>query len=158
MKTNLRKLIIALRPNCERPKRKQIPVYVKRLVCERMGGKCPCGCGQLVSWRPKTDTHFDHEPALRLRDILPDGSDYSPAQHDPKYIDARCSASHRRKTSGTGATTAGTDVGKIKKLRRYELSAAGNAAATVANPTKPAWGSRKLPSKPFPKSKKKVKR
>lgn len=101
-----------------------------------------CGCGKTVSWQTNTDTHMDHEPALRLRDVLPDESDYSPAQHDPAYIDARCPESHHAKTHGTGATTAGSDVGKIKKER----------ARSRAPRFKRAWPTgRKMQSRPFQK-------
>lgn len=102
----------------DRPKRRAIPVAVKRAILERQGAECICGCGQPVSWQTKSDTHFDHEPALRLRAINADGTDYIPAQHDPRYIDARCPESHHAKTHGTGASTAGSDVGKIKKERK----------------------------------------
>lgn len=102
----------------DRPKRKAIPVSVKRAVVARQGGLCVCGCGQPVSWKPKSSTHFDHEPALRLRNINADGTDYDPPQHDARHIDVRCPESHHAKTHGTGSTVAGTDTGKIKKERK----------------------------------------
>jgi len=101
-----------------RPPRKAIPIRIKRLIIERQSGVCKCGCNRLVSHLPKTNTHFDHEPALILRDVNESGTDYLPPQHDPDYIDARCPDSHRAKTHGTGATTAGTDIGKRKKERK----------------------------------------
>lgn len=125
-----------------RPKRKAIPVRVKRAVVERQGGICKCGCGQPVSWKPKTNTHFDHEPALRLREL--NNGDYIPGQHSMAHIDAICPESHHAKTHGTGATTAGTDTGKIKKERKR------------ARPPKPkrTWPSRDIPARPFEKRKK----
>lgn len=106
----------------QRPKRRAIPLRIKRIVCDRQGSLCKCGCGQPVSEKPKRNTHFDHEPALILRDVSADGSDYIPPQHDPAYIDARCPASHKVKTCGSGATTAGTDIGKRKKERKRGLA------------------------------------
>jgi len=101
-----------------RPARKRIPVWIKRLVCKRQGGICVCGCGQPVSEKPKTQTHFDHEPALILRDVNRRRTDYIPPQLSPRHIDARCIKSHKAKTHGKGATVAGTDIGKMKKERR----------------------------------------
>jgi hypothetical protein len=120
--------------NPPRPPRKHIPLWVKKAVVERQGGLCLCGCGAAVSWKPKTETHFDHEPALRLRQINRRGTDYIPPQHSIPHLDARCPASHRVKTSGSGATTAGTDAGKIKKERKR------------GKPPKPKrrWGSRPM--------------
>ena len=102
-----------------RPKRRAIPVKIKRLVVARQefvcaGRKCPAP----VHWSPRTRTAFDHSPALRLRDLTPDGTEYSPHQHEPSHIDALCPECHDLKTRGAGATTAGTDIGKIKKERK----------------------------------------
>ena len=104
-----------------RPRRKAIPATIKVAVLWRQAFMCKCGCGDFVG--PGFPTHYDHEPALRLRAVNRAGTDYIPAQHDPAYIDARCPDSHRVKTHGAGATTAGTDIGKIKKLRRHEPGA-----------------------------------
>lgn len=123
-------------PRSDRPKRRAIPVRIKRAVVERQGGICKCGCGQPVSWKPKTNTHFDHEPALRLREVSSAG-DYIPGQHSQAHIDAICPESHHAKTHGTGATTAGTDTGKIKKERKR---------ARAPKP-KRRWASRPLKSR-----------
>ena len=102
----------------DRPARRAIPVAVKRAVCARQHGVCRCGCGQPMSEKPRTGTKFDHRPPLRLRDVLPDGLDYDPPQHSVEHLDAICDAEHHRRTHGTGATTAGSDIGAIKKERR----------------------------------------
>lgn len=101
-----------------RPKRRAIPIAIKRQVCARQDGHCTCGCGLAVSEKPKTGTKFDHRPPLRLRNISADGLDYEPHQHSPAHIDALCREAHDRRTFGTGATTAGTDTGLIKKERK----------------------------------------
>lgn len=103
-----------------RPKRKAIPKWVKRLVVERQNGVCVCGCGQAVSAEVGTNTHFDHEPALALRNVNRRRTDYIPPQFSPSHIDARCPGSHKIKTSGSGATTAGTDIGKIARERKRD--------------------------------------
>lgn len=102
----------------DRPARRAIPIGSKREVAARQGGICECGCDTPIWTGKKCNIEWDHDPALRLRNINADGTDYDPPQHDPDYIVARCEASHDRKTHGTGATTAGTDAGKIKKERR----------------------------------------
>lgn len=102
----------------DRPKRRAIPHAVRRIVAARQNYACGCGCGLPIV--PGGSIEWDHSPSLRLREIAPDGLDYLPAQHDPDHIVARCKASHSRKTRGTGATTAGTDIGAIKKLRKRE--------------------------------------
>jgi hypothetical protein len=118
----------------ERPPRAHMPLAVQRAVVARQNGVCGCGCGQAVSEKPKSNTEFDHMPSIRLREINREGDDYIPPQNDPDYIVARCPASHAAKTRGTGATTAGTDIGNIKKERRR------------GRPPKPK---QKIPSRPF---------
>jgi hypothetical protein len=123
----------------DRPPRLYIPIAVKREIAERQDGICECGCGTPIWTGKKCNIQWDHDPALRLRDVRADGTDYIPAQLDPRYIVARCPTSHSAKTHGTGATTAGTDTGKIKKERWR------------ARPEKPKrrWGSQKLRSQGF---------
>ncbi len=139
----------------DRPKRKPIPRRVRVVVVERQGGRCKCGCNQIVSEMPKTNTHFDHEPALILREVDSMGLDYIPPQHDPDYIDARCPLSHKIKTSGSGATTAGTDIGKMKKERRRKkaLDRQGRPKPKWKSRGFPPKGSRKIGSRPWQKRK-----
>jgi hypothetical protein len=117
METILRRPDDRNRHGMTRPKRRAIPKRVKMIVAVRQAWLCKCGCGLEIGLAVKSGTQWDHEPALRLRDIAPDGKDYIPPQHDPDYIDARCESSHAAKTHGSGATTAGSDIGKIKKER-----------------------------------------
>lgn len=126
-----------------RPKRKYIPIAIRRAAVKRQGGKCACGCGEPVSVERGSGTDFDHDPALILRRINRKGTDYIPPQLSPKHIVARTRACHHRKTRGTGATTAGTDIGMMKKNNRRERK---------KDRIKCRWPrGRKLQSKPFPK-------
>lgn len=53
---------------------------------------------------------------------------------------------HDRKTRGTKATTAGSDIHAIAKVKRPARKLAG-----TWRKTKRKWPSRKMPSRPFPK-------
>lgn len=146
-----------------RPKRKHIPIAVKRDVAARQDDHCQCGCGKLIRGRTPcanrevwaNGIHWDHEPALRLRDVNRRGTDYIPRQNDPKYLVARCVVSHRIKTIGDGISRkrsmAGTDMGKIKKERRRTKKEQMIARLAKRGP----WPKvrRKLQSRPFQKRK-----
>lgn len=60
--------------------------------------------------------HFDHLPALGLR--ARKGDDFDPPQLDPRFIRPMLDEAHRIKTSGTKATSAGSDVHVIAKTKR----------------------------------------
>lgn len=60
---------------------------------------------------------LDHQPALGLRERAPDGG-YIPHEHDPDYLVWRDAEEHAVKTRGNGATTAGSDVHAIAKVKR----------------------------------------
>lgn len=113
-----------------RPPRLHIPIEVKREAARNQGGICQCGC-KTPCWADAKQTkalvQWDHDPALRRRNVNRAGTDYVPRQLDPRYIVGRCAASHLIKTSGTGATTAGTDIGAIKKERKRNKALAGLA-------------------------------
>lgn len=132
----------------KRPKRKGIPVATKKLVVDRQGGICLCGCGRAVEWKNhRATTRFDHFPALNLRPLNGDGTDYEPAQLDHRYIDARCLDSDERRRSGgpARATTAGTDVNAMAKQRKRDRKPK----------MKRAWAKgRKLQSRGFEQSRK----
>lgn len=130
-----------------RPKRRDIPRAVKKAVCERQDNVCKGrGCSEPVHYLPRSRTAFDHNPALRLRDVRSDGTDYEPAQRDGDYIDPLCFRCHAAKTHGTGATTAGTDTGKIKKERKRAKPAK----------RKPVWAKRKMAKRVNPWGKRRM--
>ena len=107
-----------------RPKRKAMPLWVKREVRQRQNGRC-AACGELWT-RANVDAEYDHRPPLISRRIRADGIDYIPAQNDPKYIDALHPPCHLRRTIGRkpGAertvTTKGSDIGLKAKFDRLE--------------------------------------
>lgn len=63
---------------------------------------------------------WDHRPPLATRAIRDDGSDWEPAQQDPRYIDALTKACHDARTyrGRSGATSLGSDAHAIAKMRR----------------------------------------
>lgn len=130
-----------------KPKRRTIPKRIRAIVAARQNWLCKCGCGLEIRLVPNSGIEWDHEPALKLREIALGGKDWIPPQHDPDYIDARCEASHDAKTHGTGATTAGTDIGKIKKERQR----ARKPKPKRAWPSQKMKGGKKIPSRPFRK-------
>lgn len=95
-------------------RRKAIPDRVKDEVNKRQGGVCYCGCGTPIG----KGFVYDHNPALELRILNDAETDTIPPANDPKYIDAVCSDYNKRKTYGNKATTAGSDAGRISKVRR----------------------------------------
>lgn len=65
---------------------------------------------------------WDHDPALELRPMNEDGTDTIPPASDPAYIQLLVPEEHDRKTFGTKATSAGSDIHKIAKHRRITAS------------------------------------
>jgi hypothetical protein len=89
-----------------KPVRKRVPVNIALAVALRQLGF------------EMHEVELDHDPALGLRNINADGTDWDPPQHDARYLVWRPKAEHRVKTSGTKATTAGSDVQVIAKGKR----------------------------------------
>lgn len=89
-----------------KPKRKAVPDRIKLRVLMRQ-----------IGFEPH-EMELDHEPPLAMREVNADGTDWVPPQHDETYLIWRPKAEHRRKTSGTKATTAGSDIHKIAKIKR----------------------------------------
>lgn len=145
-----------------RPKRRRIPMRIRREVVRRQRGLCKCGCGEPVFAEEGKGTHLDHEPALRLRALNRKKNDYKPHQHSPDHIDAYAHISHaKKKTSGHG-TVAGSDIGKIVKERKRAKKALSTQTWTPATlrdgdvmvkdgvTYRAVLPSRKIPSHPFP--------
>lgn len=136
----------------DRPKRKEIPLKVKRVVGARQNWVCECGCGDPVTLIVRMGTEWDHMPALALREINSDGSDYIPPQHDPDHIVARCRASHRAKTSHPRGphTSLGSDIHNIAKAKRLADPKPSKRPMKSGNANWPQG--RKLQSRPFSKA------
>lgn len=125
----------------ERP---AIPPSIKDLVWHRSEGRCE-ECGEPILSRAHAE--FDHRPALwaRTRDASKsprDPSAYTPHANDPAYIQVLHGRKsgipcHRTRTSGTVATSAGSDVNAFHKAARlrdatasFHRRMAGKAGAT----------------------------
>jgi len=74
-------------------------------------------CLDALGFKPDDKIEWDHTWALGLRERTPEGG-YIPAANDPRYIRPKLEDVHLTKTSGNGATTAGSDVHRIAKVRR----------------------------------------
>lgn len=74
-------------------------------------------CLDALGFKPDDVIEWDHTWALGLRERTQDGG-YIPAANDPRYIRPKVKDGHAVKTRGNGATTAGSDVGRIAKVRR----------------------------------------
>lgn len=61
---------------------------------------------------------WDHDPPLALRFIDPETGQMIPAANDPRHIAPKRTSEHKTKTFGTRATTAGSDIHAIAKVRR----------------------------------------
>ena len=91
------------------------------------------------------EVELDHAPALALREWDEAAQDTIPPASDPRYLVWMPKADHAVKTRGAGATTAGSDIGKMKKLRKLvaqqaEFQAkilAKGGQATAPKPKKP---------------------
>jgi hypothetical protein len=102
---------------------------------------------------------LDHDPALVLRKFKrdlrkPQAAWFTPNANDPDHLIYRTKDDHLQKTTGRkpGAartvTTKGSDIGIKTKFARLERK-----ARTTIKP-KGFGGTRKLPSRPFPKGRK----
>lgn len=92
-------------PSAKSP-RKAIPIGVRLAACLDMLGLL----GIELDW--------DHNPALALREIDPVTGDTIPSANDPRYIRPMLREDHRMKTFGSKATTAGSDIHAIARVKR----------------------------------------
>ncbi|WP_066470287.1 hypothetical protein [Bosea sp. WAO] len=128
--------------------RKHIPVGAKLHACLL-----------LLGYTEEQIPHlqWDHEPALGLRAIDAETGEMTPAPNDPRFIRPMLPDDHAVKTRGAGATTAGSDVGKMKKLRKLVakeaafrervLAKGGQASAPMTKKQRRAWPSRAFPNR-----------
>lgn len=106
-----------------RPKRKAIPLSVKREVRDRQNHHC-AGCGIIFTTDDKIE--YDHRPSIIMRAVNVDGTDYHPPQNDPAFIEALHAHCHLKRTVGRipGAeqtiTIKGSDAWLAAKFRKLE--------------------------------------
>jgi len=105
-------------------KRPAIPMRIRLDVVIRQEGKCACGCGQKLGTLDETE--FDHVPALAFRDFDEMTGEFDPPANDPTRIFAKRAECHRKKTSGTKATSAGSDIHMLAKIDRITGRTKGN--------------------------------
>ncbi len=108
----------------KRPARKNIPRAVKDKVLERQRYRC-AGCGKSFLGQGER-IEYDHRPAIVMRAVNVEGTDYHPPQNDPEHIDALHKGCHLRRTVGRlpgaekTATTKGSDAWLAAKFRKLE--------------------------------------
>lgn len=91
---------------------------------------------------------FDHNPALGLREFDEKTKTYTPDANDPKFITVlERGEEHRVKTSGTPATSAGSDIHRIAKSKRLAIARAAHEAALQGKATGERAHDRKKPGK-----------
>ena len=102
---------------------------------------------------------WDHQPALALRIVDPATGELVPHPNDPRYLRPLRKAEHAVKTRGSGATTAGTDVGSAAKVKRIEKDPSGGEefrrrvlAIKRGDEPPPSKRKRAWPTRPFPNS------
>lgn len=112
-------------------------------------------CLDALGFKPDDEIEWDHTFALGLRERTEDGG-YIPDANDPRYIRPRLKETHAVKTRGNGATTAGSDVHVIAKTKR--LAKAHDEFKERQVMLRMHWPppatncpKRKIPSRPFPK-------
>lgn len=96
---------------------------------------------------------LDHDPALGLRDVDPATGQHQPHQHDERFLVWRPKAKHALKTRGAGATTAGSDVGEMRKTRQLVRARVERGEVNADDPSVARWApkpSSKRPKRPFP--------
>lgn len=99
---------------------------------------------------------FDHNPALGLREFNEETKTYTPDANDPKFITVlERGEEHRIKTSGTPATSAGSDIHRIAKVKRLAKARAAHEAALRGRADGERPHARSKPGKrPWPKGRK----
>lgn len=137
------------------PKRRAPPKRVKDAVRKRQKGRCGCRTGECGRPELPPDgkglVHYQHDPALGVRPINEDRTDWIPPQHDPDYLYAEMAACHHRETNEGrfGAHKIGSDRYEIEKVKKRER----------APRPKAQWGAgRKLQGRGFSKQHKPMRR
>jgi len=120
-------------------RRKAIPLLVKLQVALRE-------MGLSIS-----EVNFDHQPPLALREWDPEAQDTIPPANDPEHIGLMVTKDHKRKTFGTPATTAGSDIHKIAKVRRLSRKEEEFRKRLLKPEDSESHRKSRWPKRPFPK-------
>lgn len=113
----------------QRPDRRFIPIGIRLQACLIILGFDPFN--EQIEW--------DHSPALGLRTVNDDGTDYEPAQLDPHFIRPMRKADHLVKTSGRKgeskySSNGGGDTSRVAKARRTLAEAEARVGLTERAP------------------------
>lgn len=171
------------RPRLEGPKRKPIPDGVRLAACLIALGVDPALVDPAIPLGERIDAalrklgldlrepiEWDHNPALGIRVVRPDGRDWEPPQHDPRHIVPLGKAAHKLKTEGKTGTSKLSITGngdkqraaKVKRIRKKEAEreatsqALGRALDFLMKDEAAAPGPPILakPKRPWPKGRK----
>lgn len=117
--------------NENRPARKFIPIGIRLQACLYLLGFDPVN--EKIEW--------DHDPALGLRAVNADGTDYEPAQLDPRFIRPMRKADHLAKTTGRKgeskfSSNGGGDTSRVAKARRTLAEAEARVGIQTKEPGK----------------------
>lgn len=115
------------------PARKDISWQIKAYLYHKQDGLC-AGCGATLELFKPRAVHADHNPALTIRPLNEDGTDYDPPQLDPNYIDLLgYECCHKEKSKDD--TTRGAKAVRQGKKHRGEVK----AKKKIPSPADP-WG------------------
>lgn len=120
----------------KRPARKNIPRAVKDKVMLRQQNRC-AECRKRFDFNDDK-VEYDHRPAIVMRAVNVEGTDYHPPQNDPDHIDALHKPCHLRRTVGRlpgaekTATTKGSDAWLAAKFRKLEGKNKPRKRTTIA--------------------------
>ncbi|ORE90510.1 hypothetical protein ATO13_22431 [Stappia sp. 22II-S9-Z10] len=96
-----------------------------------------------LGFEPGARIEWDHHPALWLRDVV-DGV-MVPHPNDPRFITPLGYEAHKRKTNGSGGTTAGSDKANLAKVARAEARRVHELLAPPSKPKKSKCKARPMP-------------
>lgn len=120
----------------QRPPRKAIPLGVKVLALEATLCKL-LGCEKI---------EYDHRPGLEQREVNEAGTDYEPAQLDPKFIEPVPVNVHKERTKGD-TKARGKIRRNAKKNAEFNARMAEKQAGQRPLKAKSKWPTRKFPKR-----------
>ncbi|WP_232629115.1 hypothetical protein [Methylobacterium sp. Leaf118] len=121
--------------------RRTPPVGKQLAAAKRQIAELMKRCGMVPVEVPVDEVvlQCDHDPALGLRDVCPKTGQHVPHQHDDRYLVFRPDYRHAIKTRGNGATTAGSDVGEMRKTRQLVEARVGRGEIAPDDPSIAPW-------------------